>query len=573
MSPPIRASLTPKHRDSLRGKILVTVAGTSLFAIFIASLALFTHQAFYQRSQFRTDMEALSRIVADYSVAPISFGDEAGMRDALAVLQARPEVLEAELLNPERRVLHRFGETRSGEKVEVTDAVSSVYEGWKLIVQHPLVYRGEAYGNLMLVATYRPVFFETLRNFLPALFTLLVTTLIIIGPLTWILAGLLLKGLQHLAASAAHIAATGDYEVRAPAAGDDEVGQLTQTFNAMLDKLQIADRGLRATNEALNHEIAERARLEKALVESSRFAGMAEVATGVLHNVGNVLNSVNVSAQLVRERLESSRLATLQRTAHLLEPHQDDPTAFFADDPKAKLLPRFLCELHRNLAEEHRAIREEMLTLNANIEHIKEVVSAQQSLARSAGVEEQLVAADLFEDATRIHLTSIKRHEVQFETEYEPDLRFVADRHNTLQILVNLVSNAVHAVKSGPREKRRVKLRTHLLDDRVVFEVKDEGIGISAENMTRVFQHGFTTRDGGHGFGLHSGALAAKRMGGSLNATSNGSGTGATFTLELPQNPTSRVLRPLSTATSASRSKTPFRHETSAPAKQLPSNP
>ena len=246
-------------------------------------------------------------------------------------------------------------------------------------------------------------------------------------------------------------------------------------------------------------------------------------------------------AQLVRERLESSRLATLQRTALLLDPHKEDPSDFYANDPKAKLLPRFLCELHQNLADEHRVIREEMFTLNANIEHIKEVVSAQQSLARSAGVEEKLIAADLLDDAVRIHLTSIKRHEVQFETDYTPDLGFVADRHNTLQILVNLVSNAIHAVKGEPPQNRRVKLRTQRLDARVRFEVADLGVGISEENMTRVFQHGFTTRDDGHGFGLHSGALAAKRMGGSLTVTSAGPHQGATFLLELPLNPSDRL--------------------------------
>ena len=541
MSSPTPASLRANHRASLRGKIVVAVAGTSLCAILVAALALFAHQTFYQRAQFRTDMEALARIVSDYSVAPISFGDEGGMRDALAVLQARPEVIEAELISPEGRILHRFGESETEESTSFQHAENSAYEGWELVVRQPLLYRDENYGNLVIVATYRPAFYDSVHNFLPAVLGLLGLTLVIIGPLTWILAGLLLRGLQRLAASAARIAETGDYEVRAPSAGEDEVGQLTRTFNAMLDKLQIADRGLRATNDALNHEIAERARLEKALVESSRYAGMAEVATGVLHNVGNVLNSVNVSAQLVRERLESSRLATLQRTALLLDPHKEDPSDFYANDPKAKLLPRFLCELHQNLADEHRVIREEMFTLNANIEHIKEVVSAQQSLARSAGVEEKLIAADLLDDAVRIHLTSIKRHEVQFETDYTPDLGFVADRHNTLQILVNLVSNAIHAVKGEPPQNRRVKLRTQRLDARVRFEVADLGVGISEENMTRVFQHGFTTRDDGHGFGLHSGALAAKRMGGSLTVTSAGPHQGATFLLELPLNPSDRL--------------------------------
>ncbi|MCC5021551.1 MAG: HAMP domain-containing histidine kinase [Candidatus Synoicihabitans palmerolidicus] len=145
-----------------------------------------------------------------------------------------------------------------------------------------------------------------------------------------------------------------------------------------------------------------------------------------------------------------------------------------------------------------------------------------------------MVAAELFDDATRIHLTSIKRHGVQIETDFASDLRFVADCHNTLQILVNLVINALHAVKSCPPLQRRIELRTLRHENWVRFEVRDHGVGITADNMTRVFQHGFTTREGGHGFGLHSGALAAKRMGGSIVASSEGTGQGTTFKLELP---------------------------------------
>ncbi|WP_221029856.1 ATP-binding protein [Actomonas aquatica] len=539
MSAPASSPLHETPRlASLRGKILLTVGGTCFLAIVIASLALFAHETVNQRDRFRDDMEALARIVADYAVGPISFGDENGMRDALAVLQTRQEIIEAELQNSDGTVLHRFGTSEADEEMEApANGEISNFAGWQLVIRYPLSYRGEDYGDLVLVADYQPIFLSTVKSFLPALFTLLALTLLIIGPIIWILAGLLLKGLNRLATSAAHIAETADYSIRAPESGEDEVGQLTRTFNAMLDKLMAADSDLRDTNEALNKEIAERARLEKALVESSRYAGMAEVATGVLHNVGNVLNSVNVSAQVVRERLEGSRISTLQRTVQLLAPHREDPSGFYANDPKAKLLPRFLTEIHQNLAEENRLIREEMVALNTNIEHIKEVVSAQQSLARSAGVEENLIASMLLEDAMRIHIASSKRHDIHFETENPEELRLVADRHATLQILVNLVSNAMHAVKRLGRDRRRVELSTRRDGDAIQFVVRDHGVGIATENLDRIFQHGFTTREDGHGFGLHSGALAAKRMGGALSVHSEGLDRGATFVLSLPSNP------------------------------------
>ena len=70
-----------------------------------------------------------------------------------------------------------------------------------------------------------------------------------------------------------------------------------------------------------------------------------------------------------------------------------------------------------------------------------------------------------------------------------------------------------------------------------IISVADNGIGIPAENLTRIFAHGFTTRKHGHGFGLHSSALAASEMGGALRVQSDGHGCGATFTIELPLSP------------------------------------
>ncbi len=539
-SPSQRHGIRPR---SLRSKILVAVVLTSVLSIFFASLALFAHQSFRLRDQFRKQMEALSRIVADYSVAPVSFSDERGMHEALAVLASRPEVLEAEIQDMNGSLLLRYGQSAADENADLSRSPPSLYDGWELILVQPLAVGEEHLGRFVMVASFRSVFFDAVRNFIPAIALIMGGTLLVVAPVTWFLASFLLEGLQILASSAGRIAETGDYTVRARGSGQDEVGQLTGIFNAMLDRLQNADADLRATNDALSLEIAERARLEKALVEASRYAGMAEVATGVLHNVGNVLNSVNVSAQLVRERLEGSRLIALGRTARLLAPYRDDPTEFYTHDPKAKLLPKFIGELYDNLALEHHDIREEIMTLHRNIEHVKEIVSAQQSFARNAGIEELLDAADLMEDAVRIHLASIERHEIKIVPRHAPDLQLVTDRHTTLQILINLVSNAIHAVKPQPAADRLVELRTFSRADFIVFEVCDNGVGIEAKNATRIFQHGFTTRPDGHGFGLHSGANAARRMGGTLSMLSPGAGQGSTFTLELPrQHPAAETL-------------------------------
>ncbi len=108
------------------------------------------------------------------------------------------------------------------------------------------------------------------------------------------------------------------------------------------------------------------------------------------------------------------------------------------------------------------------------------------------------------------------------------------EKHKVLQILVNLMRNAKFACSESGLPDRQMTLRVSRDADIVKISVSDNGVGIAPENLTRIFSHGFTTRKDGHGFGLHSGALAATEMGGRLSVQSDGLGLGAAFTLELP---------------------------------------
>ena len=299
---------------------------------------------------------------------------------------------------------------------------------------------------------------------------------------------------------------------------------------------------LAEANASLKNEIEERTRIElgvervhRQLMEASRQAGMAEVATSVLHNVGNVLNSVNVSATIVVDQLKKSRVATLVKAVALLQEHATDLGAFLTGDPRGKQLPGYLGEVAGYLAAEQGAHLKELDLLRKNIEHIKEIVAMQQSYGKVSGVSERVRIAELIEDALRMNTAALVRHELQLFREYDPHLPEISvERHKVLQILVNLIRNAKYACDESGRKDKRLTLRVTNGDDRVRIAVIDNGVGIPAENLARIFNHGFTTRKDGHGFGLHSGALAARELGGALLAQSNGPGLGATFTLELP---------------------------------------
>jgi PAS domain S-box-containing protein len=278
----------------------------------------------------------------------------------------------------------------------------------------------------------------------------------------------------------------------------------------------------------------EREALQRQLLESSRRAGMAEVATGILHNVGNVLNSVNVSATLAVERVRDSKVSTLTRLAELLQSQAHDLPAFFASDPRGARIPGFVESLGQELTTEQSLLLEELEHLWKKIEHIKDIVAMQQSYATVSGVAEVVDLVDLAEDALRMNASSLARHDVEVVRDYVSRPKVNTERHKVMQILVNLIRNAKQACDETSRCDKRIIVRISARTGHAEISVIDNGVGIPAENLTRIFSHGFTTKKTGHGFGLHSGSLAARDLGGELRAESAGAGQGAAFTLTLP---------------------------------------
>ncbi len=310
----------------------------------------------------------------------------------------------------------------------------------------------------------------------------------------------------------------------------DKAGEIIGTFGISKDITPIKEAEARL--EAIHRE----------LVDASRRAGMAEVATSVLHNVGNVLNSVNVSTILILETLRKSKLHNLGRLAAMIREHQGDLAAFFTADPKGKQLPDYFTRLAEHLAGEQAGLLKEVELTRQHVEHIKDIVTMQQSYARVSGVVEKTWAVDLIEDALRLNGGALARHDVHVTRDFPAQaIEINVDRQKVLQVLVNLIRNAKYACDESGRPDKQLTIQVRNGDGRVQIAVIDNGVGIPAENMTRIFNHGFTTREHGHGFGLHSGALAAKELGGSLNAHSDGPGRGATFILELPLQPVSTL--------------------------------
>jgi PAS domain S-box-containing protein len=273
--------------------------------------------------------------------------------------------------------------------------------------------------------------------------------------------------------------------------------------------------------------------VHKQLLLASRQAGMAEVASNVLHNVGNVLNSVNVSASLVTERMKRSNCAKLTRVASLLNQHAADLAGFFAGQ-QGRYLASHLQELAAESVAERDAAVAELSALRSNVEHIKEIVAMQQSYAKRGGILDTLDVRTLVEDSLRMNDGAFSRHGVTIVRDFEEVPPIQVDKHKVLQILVNVIRNAKYACAEMEGGEKRVTVQIRAAEGSIRVAITDTGVGIPKENLQRVFNHGFTTRRDGHGFGLHSSALAAKELGGSLQADSPGPNQGATFTLTLP---------------------------------------
>ncbi|MBN2181181.1 MAG: PAS domain S-box protein [Sedimentisphaerales bacterium] len=293
---------------------------------------------------------------------------------------------------------------------------------------------------------------------------------------------------------------------------------------------------------AIARDITERKRAEaklktaqEKLLETARQVGMAEVATGVLHNVGNVLNSVSVTAESIQKRIRGSKISYLGDAVNLLEEHSNDLGTFMANEERGKKLPAFLANLSNELIGEQQRCLESLEALTKHVQHMADIIQLQQSYSKTKGLIEPTSIAELIEDAIQINAESLSRNKVEVRREIVKLPAVLLDRHKVLQILTNLISNAIYALSVSQNEKKILTIRVKEPDKgRIEINVLDNGIGISKENMTRIFEHGFTTKKKGHGFGLHSTALSVNELNGSIKAYSDGIGQGAMFAVILP---------------------------------------
>jgi two-component system NtrC family sensor kinase len=504
---------------SIKKKLNGLVTVTAGVATLLCCGAFVVKDAMILRESKVRQLSALASVVGQNSTAALTFNVPSNGTELLSSLGKQPAIKFACLYNEQGKVFATYGDT--AWDIPPPRPPGNVFTADNhLDVTERIEEAGVFVGTIYLRARMDDLQKQFSQN-------VLITALVLIVSMAAavLLSSRLQRGISlpilRLADTAQTISSSGDYSIRVRTEARDELGTLYDEFNGMLDRIARGEKELQDTQQRL--------------VDTARQAGMAEVATGVLHNVGNVLNSINVSAALITDRLRQSRLPRLRQTVELISQHQGSLEHFFGEDEKGKRLPSYLAKLADHLDHEHELLLDELAALGENLDHVKTIVAMQQSYAGVGGMEETISLAELIDDALKLNADGLRDKGIQVVRNFAelPPVRL--DKHRLLQVLVNLLTNARDAVTAGRQDQRRIVIRTtEPSDERVRIEVSDNGIGIPKENLTRIFSHGFTSKRHGHGFGLHTAANAIQEMEGHITAASGGPGQGATFAIELP---------------------------------------
>ncbi|MDY6905912.1 MAG: AAA family ATPase [Thermodesulfobacteriota bacterium] len=310
--------------------------------------------------------------------------------------------------------------------------------------------------------------------------------------------------------------------------------------NASLFKeVNEAKEEIQAHRDHLEEMVEERTRAlknaQQELIKNAHQAGMADIAVGVLHNVGNVLNSVKTSLESVKQTVNSAKgFKGFLRANELLEQHMDHIEDFVLKDPKGKKLFEYYLDIGRIFQADKNKINADLDRLEEKTDMITNIIAAQQSYANAGVLKERLDIADIIRDALTMQAESLSSQNITVTQNVEIVPAILVDKTKLIHVLINILRNARDAMNTTPMDQRNLKLSVRCRNDIVRVEATDNGQGIEPDHLKTIFAHGYTTKPDGHGFGLHTSANYMLEMGGRMWAESDGPGKGSTFVLEFP---------------------------------------
>jgi len=555
-------------RDSIRTRILMLVSAVSMSAILLLVAMILVRDFFSKRDSKVRQFNSVAGVLADNLTVAVSFREDDAAKDLLKSLASESSIHSAVVIDPDAHVFATFGDSAGLEKqielwfaqhTEAAGIRSHEFEGDLLTVRIPIVEFDTVIGSLVITADTSDIWAELTmftRDTCLACAVVLVMALVVSRQLQESIT----KPILALADTAARVSEDKDYSVRVTHEASGEVAVLRDQFNLMLQQLEttteqiatsqlelqkhnqlleqrVAERTGELANEVerTHHAYSELQNLQDQLADTARSAGMAEIANGVLHNIGNVLNSINVSAQLSVEHLRALPVEKLDRVALLLQNKKQELGADWTSFQGLAALPDLLLQIASAFNTQRESVNSELRHLEEHIDFVKQIVQSQQSFSRQGGMQQDVSAAEIFETACKFVVCKERHAQIRIERQFEFVGSLRTDKGKLLQILSNYVKNGLEAVHECPNGQPTLLMATRLLaGDMVEFSVTDNGHGIDDKTLEGIFRHGFTTKADGHGFGLHSAACAAKEMDGSVAVHSDGPGQGARFCVRVP---------------------------------------
>ena len=306
-----------------------------------------------------------------------------------------------------------------------------------------------------------------------------------------------------------------------------ETGPMDQrTYSALAINLSTALRGTAILD-----------RLEssyKRLVEQAHRKGMANIVSGALHNVANILNSINTSVQLVMDLVKNSPLNDFISANELLESNLENIEEFILKNEKGRKLMQYYTKLKAPITDYRSQLMEHIERLLKNIYAIEDIIAAQSNYTSNRQMLDELDIVMLIEDALLMNSVILQKKQIQVVRNYCENLtKPLVQKTKLLHVLVNIINNASESMLDVPEGNRILTITVDQDDKFEYIKISDTGRGIPGEFLGRIFEYGFTTKEDGHGFGLHTCAGYMAEMGGKLWAESEGAGKGATFVIRL----------------------------------------
>ena len=573
---------------SIKNKLLMMYIVITTIVLASALIISVNFQVENSKKNIISGLNIVGEIVANRAIASLAFSDVESANSNLRTLRSHDSIVYACIRSAENEVFSEYNaDVEAIIKCNDFNKDNSIIVGSEYIdVFKPILLEGQSIGTVQVKASLEYVNEQTIESI--KLSTIIFIGLMIVAAyVSGRVLNRIIEPITQLKEIAQRITDDNDYSLRVRKASSDEVGVLVESFNKMLEQILERDRALieekdkaeisalsakkyaketEDINADLENEIRQRSKIEEELQDLNetledkvrartveleklnekiggiaRSAGMAEVASGVLHNVGNVLNSVNVSVSVIREQVRKTKSENLSRLVAMMNENKANIANFIENDEKGKQIPRFLSLLAGQLKEEKNNLYEELDQLSSNVDHIKNVISMQQSYAGSYGMREKVKISDLVEDALKINIQGMNQYGIEVIKQYDNTEMLYIDKHKALQVFINLISNAKYALIDSDKENKIIYVIIKREGEKINIEIKDNGIGIAPDDVSHLFEYGFKKRRGGHGYGLHHSALVVNELGGKISVNSDGAGKGASFIVTIPIDEQSKI--------------------------------